>query len=311
MTREAITADTLCRSFGSAGVLRNVSFTVSRGSVCSLLGPNGAGKTTLLKLLLGLIQPTSGECSVLGDSGWPRSPSLPQSVGCLIDGFEPPGSTRIRHLMSLSRDVDSKFDSKRSLALLDEKGLTTRTLWRTMSKGQQRWTLLVMLLCRSCDVLLLDEPADGLDPDARLQLYQLIRREANDRRITALITTHIINDIEKVTDDVCILHQGRMILHESLEDLREQVFVVEVEEAVETPESVQVLRTETGDDITYWIRDITGVLRDTTLPGEIRRRNVGLEEIYLAVTKEATKQLADLTEGVEFVSSVARGSHDP
>jgi ABC-2 type transport system ATP-binding protein len=218
MTPGVFTADALCRSFGEHQVLRNVHFSIPPGSVCSLLGPNGAGKTTLFKLLLGLIHPTSGLCAVRGDSGLPRSQSVLQPLGSLIDGFEPPGNTRIRHLLSLNCDVGPKFDVDRAYAMLSEKGLGMEMPWKTLSKGQQRWTLLVMLLCRGCDVLLLDEPADGLDPDARLQLYQLIRRETNERGVTALIATHIINDIEKVTDDVCILHQGQLILHESLED---------------------------------------------------------------------------------------------
>ena len=167
---------------------------------------------------------------------------------------KPPGNTRIQHLLSLSRDVGPKFDSDRARGLLAEKGLAARTHWKAMSKGQQRWTLLVMLLCRGCDVLLLDEPADGLDPEARLQLYQLIRREANEQGVTALVTTHIINDIEKVTDDVCILHQGRLILHESLEDLREQVIAVELDQLVEVPDDVQVLRIEWRGETTYWLR---------------------------------------------------------
>jgi ABC-2 type transport system ATP-binding protein len=292
MTSDVLTADSLCRSFGSTQALHNVSFSIPRGSVCSLLGPNGAGKTTLLKLLLGLIQPTSGSCSIAGDSGLPRSPSVLQSTGCLIDGFEPSRNTRIQNLISLNRDVSPKFDFERALKLLTQKGLAERMLWGSLSKGQQRWTLLVMLLCRGCDVLLLDEPADGLDPEARLQLYQLIRREANERDVTVLVTTHIINDIEKITDDVCILHQGRLILHESLEDLREQVFVVELEQPVQVSDCVQILRTETREETTYWLRDITGKLQGMTLSGEMRRRNVSLEEIYLAVTTEAAERIA-------------------
>jgi len=291
MTDLALSVSSLCRSFGSHQVLFDVKLELHRGTVCSLLGSNGAGKTTLLKLLMGLIGPTSGESTILGDNGLPRTASSLMATGCLIDGFEPPSGTRIDHLLSLSADASANFDLERANTLLAEKRLATKTVWKTLSKGQKRWTLLVMLLCRRCDLLLLDEPADGLDPESRQQLYQLIRREVNDRNMTALITTHIINDIERITDEFCILHQGRMIFQDNLEDLRDQVFAIESAEVIEFPAEVQLLRSEHGESASYWVRDPCGVLENSVLPGEIRRRGVGLEELYLAVTREAKERL--------------------
>jgi len=202
MSEIVIETDSLSRSFGDTLALDGVSLSISRGTVCSLLGTNGAGKTTLLKLLHGLILPTSGSCSVVGDSKFPRGIHAMQNVGCLIDEYEPPGKTKIKQLITFSDSVGPRFDSQRASQLLSDRNINLNASWKSLSKGQKRWTLLSLILCRGCDVLLLDEPADGLDPAARSELYQLIRREANDRGVTALVTTHIINDIEKVTDDV-------------------------------------------------------------------------------------------------------------
>ena len=123
----------------------------------------------------------------------------------------------------------------------------------------------------------------------------MIRREANERGVTVLITTHIINDIEKVTEDVCILQRGRIVMHEDLEVLREQVFVVETREPIDVPDTLQILRQETENSCTYWLRDITGTLTETTLPAEIHRQRTNLEEIYLAVTKTAADRMAGIS----------------
>lgn len=295
MTEIMIAADSLSRAFGQNEVLQDISLNVSAGSVCSLLGPNGAGKTTLLKLLMGLIEPTRGLVGIAGDFNLPRKASTLQTTGCLIDGFEPPPATRIEHLVALSREVSPEFDAQRARELLAQKNLPPKAAWKTLSKGQKRWVLLTMLLCRRCRVLLLDEPADGLDPEARHELYHLIRREANDHGVTALITTHIINDIEKITDDVCILHENRIVLHSDLEELREQTWVIETEEEAVFPPEVRVLKNDTTNRCTYWLRDTHGNL-PPSFPTEIRRRSGSLEEIYLAVTTAGTANVATVNE---------------
>ena len=285
MTYGILTADSLSRSFGRKRVLEDISLSVGEGSVCSLLGPNGAGKTTLLKLFVGMIEPTAGLAGIAGDFHLPRRAETLQWTGCLLDGLEPPPSTRIDQLVALSREMSAAFDDARAKELLSQKKLAPAAVWKTLSKGQKRWTLLSLLLARRCRVLLLDEPADGLDPQSRIELYQLIRREANDRNVATLITTHIINDIEKVTDDVVILNDRRLQLCGDLEDLREQTLVLETEESVFLPSQIQILKRETGRRHRYVLRDVDGRL-PAEIPGEMLRRNASLEEIYLAVTSD-------------------------
>jgi ABC-2 type transport system ATP-binding protein len=283
----AIRTSQLGRDFGTTKVLQNVSMSIPTGSVCALLGQNGAGKTTLLKLLMGLIQATAGVSSVLGDPGWPRQMRTLSRVGCLLDGFEPSGATQIRHLLDLSWAASPQFDARHARQLLDSRGLAPNRRWSTLSKGQKRWVLLALMLCRQCDVLLLDEPADGLDPQSRIELYQLIRQQANDRNITALIATHVITDIERVADQVCILHEHSIQLQADLEELREQVQVIEFD-ALQSPgplpPGVEQLHKEQRDGVRLWVRDRSNALGSTTLGNEIRRRKSNLEELFLALT---------------------------
>ena len=290
-----IQAESLGRSFASHRALDDVSLSIGPGTICSVLGPNGAGKTTLLRLLYGLITPTAGTCSIGGDSALPRTERSMQLAGCLIDGIEPPGHITIGEFTLLNQCAASKFDLPRAKAMLETKQLSPRKRWRTLSKGQKRWAALVMLLCRDCDVLLLDEPADGLDPHSRAELYNLLRREANDRGVAVLVTTHIIDDIEKITDQVCILKQGKVLFEEPLEDLRDQVFAIVLDDPDDIPSEVQVLHQtggesdspETHSPATVWVRDIIGHLDGLVLPSEIRRDRASLAELYRVIIDQS------------------------
>ncbi|MCA9059297.1 MAG: ABC transporter ATP-binding protein [Planctomycetaceae bacterium] len=291
-------ANSLRRDFGNKTVLEEVSFHVRSGRICALLGRNGSGKTTLLKLLAGLIEPTAGE-SLLGDHrSWPCPPRLLQQCGSVLDGFEPPGGMKLKHLKQLSAAAGPAFDESRADQLLASHQLSLSRTWGTLSKGQKRWVLLVMQICRNCEVLLLDEPADGLDPQTRIELYQLLRREANQRELTALVATHIISDIERVADDVCILHQGRILLHADIEELRDQLWMIDIapastDQQLTLPDGVELLHQQQAAGTRIWIRDLRSSPEEWELAGEIRRRRPPLEELYLAVTDTTPQTTGD------------------
>jgi ABC-2 type transport system ATP-binding protein len=284
-----LSASGLGRDYGQHTILRDVSFNVPEGSLCALLGPNGAGKTTLLKLLGGLIAPTHGTAHLLGECCWLANASALRRTGCHLDRFEPPPTTRLSHLLDLSQAIGPKFDRQRAIRLLESRDLTLRQRWRTLSKGQKHWSLLTALLCRGCDVLLLDEPADGLDAESRLQLYQLIRQESNNRQLTALIATHIITDIERVADQVCILHQNTIQLQADLDDLRDQICVIDCDVPPplnQLPEGLELLHQRQGEIVQLWLRDHCNALDLWTVPHELGRRKVGLQELFIALTEQ-------------------------
>lgn len=287
--KPAIIANGLGRDFGTTRVLRDVNLSVAAGRVCALLGPNGAGKTTLLKLLMGLIEPTDGTAMLLNHACWPPAPHVVSRTGCLLDGFEPPPSTRLKHLLALSESAGLSFDPSRALQLLESHGLKPSRSWSSLSKGQKRWVLLVLLLCRGCEILLLDEPADGLDPQTRIELYQLIRREANDRNIAVLVATHVLSDIERVADDVCILHRNSILLQSDLEELREQLWIVECDPVPPEgwmPHGMELVKAAASvvGENGFMLRDHDDMLNSQQLPNEVRRRKATLEEFFLAVT---------------------------
>ncbi len=296
MSSTAISTRGITRDFGCLRAVNEVSLSVQRGQILALAGPNGAGKTTLLKLLLGLIAPTQGDAEVLGNPCFPPTEAHAGRIACVLDGVEPPRGTQIRHLLKLRAGSVKQFDWSRATALLERRNLTIGKPWRTLSKGQKRWVQAVLALVGGAELLMLDEPADGLDPSARQQLHSLIREDVNERGTTVVLASHILADVERIADEIAIIDKGGVLLHASLENLREQVREVELAESIspdEIPEGVELISQQTSDDSTLaWLRYADGTTADTPLPGELRRHTVGLERLYLALIEHRAKTSA-------------------
>ena len=283
----------LTRDFGGKVVLEDVSLTVGPGEILALLGPNGVGKSTLMKLISGLLMPSRGEARLWGESCWPPSPEM-YRVACVLDGMSPPSGTRVREIMSLKSCVSHRFDWTLATSLCEQHQISTASRWRALSKGQKRWTLLVAALASGADLLVLDEPADGLDVATRRELYGLLREQANDRGVTSIVASHIIADVERIADDVVILVDGRVRLHSPLEQLRDEVFEVELpleaDNSVVTSLAEVISSRKTDDALIAVIRFRSLQLTEQELPGEISRRRVSLEDLYLAYTQPSQIQ---------------------
>ena len=292
MTSPALQASALSRRYGSHDALCELSLEVPPGRVVALLGPNGAGKTTLLKLLLGLLEPTSGSSRVLGEPSRALPPPVSCRIAAIIDGHEPPPWATVARLLDLQASAASDFDRNLAEGLLRDRRLSKNDRYGALSKGQKRWTLAALTLATRADLLLLDEPADGLDPEARRELYDRVRDLVTERNATALVATHIIGDIERVADDVAMINRGRLVLHEPLDDLRDSVRLLELPDdgdALHALEGVEVLhREQPADTSLAWIRcdpDTIAAIKSRLHPAP-RTWTVNLESLYLAVVKE-------------------------
>jgi len=278
----------LARDFGGRVVLDDVSLTVNAGEILALLGPNGVGKSTLLKLTAGLLKPSRGDARIWRRSCWLGSIDL-HRVACVLDGATPPSRVRVREILDLKACVHPRFDRSLAQSLCEQHqiGLTSR--WHTLSKGQKRWVLLVAALASEVELMLLDEPADGLDVATRRELYGLLRQQANDRGLTVVVASHIIADVERVADDIAILVQGRLRLHSPLEQLRDEACAIELhdESSLEALSTVaEVISSRRFDEhVLAVIRFRSPYLAEQELTGEIRRQPVSLEDLYLAYTQ--------------------------
>ncbi|WP_248123377.1 ABC transporter ATP-binding protein [Micrococcus lacusdianchii] len=209
---------TLGRGRARTEVLRGVDLTVRGGAVTVLLGPNGAGKSTTLGLCHGSDRPDAGTVRVFGEDPWHASADLRARIGVMWqEGGLPPSVTArrfVRHVASLYRaplDPDALLDRLRIGAVAD------RPL-RRLSGGQRQRAALAAAVVGAPDLLFLDEPTAGLDPETRPVVHEVIR-EHTARGAAVLLTTHLLDDAERLADEVAILRAGRVVRAGTLEQL--------------------------------------------------------------------------------------------
>jgi ABC-2 type transport system ATP-binding protein len=290
MNVPVIQAENLARDFGRFRALDGLLLNVPAGHVVAVLGPNGAGKTTLFRLLCGLIEPTEGDATLLGCNVRAMPAAVSARVACVGEGHDPPHWATLRLLLGLQSEASARFDRSAAEGLLAEHELSLRRRFGTLSKGQKRWVLATLALASGADVLIMDEPADGLDTAARRSLYDHLRQYVNDRQATALIATHLIGDIERVADDMAVIRRGQLVLHAPLEDLREQVREIEWPAGQAAPDfgpGLKLLGRRTEHDVhILWVRCKEAL--ESALPSQIdpraHVRPVNLETLYLVLT---------------------------
>ena len=291
MNDHAVRTVELRRDFGSVRAIDGLNLEISQGSIFLLLGPNGAGKTTLLRILMGLIEPTAGAAYVLGSPARPQPAQVISAVGYVGDRCEPPAWAPLAVLEDLQAGAAESFDRALFRELCRRRELVADRPYGSLSKGQRRWTLVSLALACRPRLILLDEPADGLDPSARRALYDGLRDHVNQNEATAIVTTHVIADVERIGDEVAILDRGRLLLCAPLEDLRDRVRQVEISGGESLPylgDRTSVLgRVQRGATAIFWIKQ-DGLSDDelrARLGPRATIRNVDLETLYLALAE--------------------------
>jgi ABC-2 type transport system ATP-binding protein len=198
-----------------------VTFSIQRGTVFSLLGPNGAGKTTTVEILEGLRAPTSGSVTVLGADISKGYGQIRKRVGVLPQNFEPFDLLSPFEAVGYWADLfEVKIDKTEIASTLELVGLDERknVMSKTLSGGEKKKLGIALSMVNSPELLFLDEPTTGLDPRARRDLWKLI--EGTKRRgTTVVLTTHYLDEAEKLADDVAIMHKGRIIAQGTPEQL--------------------------------------------------------------------------------------------
>ena len=208
----------LCKTYGRKTALAGIDLSVGRGKIVGLLGPNGSGKTTLIKLLCGLLQPTSGSLAIAGQSVGPETKAI---ISYLPDRMYFASWMRAVDLFDLFRDFYQDFDHEKAVAMCHSLGVEPRDRLKTMSKGTKEKVQLVLVMARKAQLYLLDEPIAGVDPAARDFILRTILTNYNEEG-TVLISTHLISDIEKVLDEAIFLKEGKIMLHETVDNIRER-----------------------------------------------------------------------------------------
>lgn len=198
--------------------LDNLNLTLAPGKIVGLLGPNGSGKTTLIKLTAGLLTPTSGEIQVCGQ---PISPATKALVSYLPDKTYFSAKQKIRELLDTFQDFYADFDRERAENMLAALGISLDARLGSLSKGNQEKVQLVVVMSRRARLYLLDEPIGGVDPAARDYILNTIITNY-DPTATVLISTHLIEDVERVLDEFIFLSQGKIVRQGTADQVREE-----------------------------------------------------------------------------------------
>jgi ABC-2 type transport system ATP-binding protein len=210
----------LSRKFGAKLALNDVSFDVRRGSVFGLVGENGAGKTTLIKHILGLLRAESGTVRVFGRNPVADPVAVLGNIGYLSEQPDLPDWMRVDEFVRYSRAFYPKWDDGYAEELRRQFGLDPASRVRTLSKGQRAKLGLLAAQAHRPDLLLLDEPSSGLDPIVRSDILAAIIRTVSDEGRTVFFSSHLLEEIERVSDHIAMLHQGKLVLCGQLDDVK-------------------------------------------------------------------------------------------
>ena len=296
----AIFVENFTKSYGSNRVVDELQFTVQRGEIFALLGPNGAGKTTTIETLEGYRKPDNGYVRVLGLDPIRESQKLKPLIGVMLqqEGLYPGLTAReVLHLFAGYYRQPQNIDS-----LLERVGLNTakKTRCRRLSGGQKRRLALAVALVGNPTLVFLDEPTSGMDPQARLATWEIVR-ELKQNRVTVLLTTHLMDEAERLADRIAIIDHGRLVAFDTpsgLTGAQNSTVVrfiapagldctqLSALQSVHTAEEIRpgsyLIETDTAPlliaELTAWLRD-----QHITLT-ELRVGHGSLEDLFLRLT---------------------------
>ena len=277
----------LCKTFGEVCALDNLDMHVEAGSIYGLVGPNGAGKTTLLQHVAGVMRPDFGTVLVGGEPVY-ESPQVKERMSYVPSDFYFFHQARVSDMQALHASLFPRFDAARFGELITAYELDPRRQVRALSKGMQKQLAFCLALACRPDVLLLDEPLDGLDPMARHSVLGHVMDEVATRQMTVLVSSHNLRELADICDHVGIMQEGRMCLERSLEDLQGGFVKVQVAFAQEgdvIPQGLDVIHRERQGRLhTLVVRGAAAAVEDLLTQQGATFVNVlplSLEEIFI------------------------------
>lgn len=219
-TETVIAVSHLSRSFGAKKALNDVSLGVPRGAVFGLVGENGAGKTTLIKHLLGLWRAESGTVRLFGLDPVSDPVAVLGRIGYLSEEPDLPGWMRVGELLRYTQAFYGGWDTAYAEQLRDQFGLDPEARIKALSKGQRARLGLIAAEAHRPDLLILDEPSSGLDPIVRRDILEAIIRTVTDEGRTVLFSSHLLDEVERVSNHLAMLHRGTLRFCAPLEDIK-------------------------------------------------------------------------------------------
>ena len=208
--------ENLSKNYGSVKALDNLTLKIESGKIVGLLGPNGHGKTTLIKTLSGLLSKDKGKVLIDGKRIGVGTKKI---VSYLPERSYLSPEMKIKEVVSFFQEFYEDFDAKKADAMLGELSLDKESKLKSLSKGNREKVQLIMVMSRKAKLYLLDEPMGGVDPAARDYILKTIISNYSEDA-TVIISTHLIQDVEQILDEVVFLREGKVMLHSDVDELR-------------------------------------------------------------------------------------------
>ena len=289
----------LSRSYGTTKALENVSLEADVGHIHGLVGANGAGKTTLIKHLLGLLRPQKGEVRVFGLDPVRDPVGVLRRVGYLSENRELPEWMRLDELLRYTQAYHPTWDAAYADQLLESFGLDHRKKFADLSQGMRAQAGLVVAVAHRPELLILDEPSSGLDVVVRQDILDAIVRTVADDGRTVLFSSHFLDEVERMCDHVTVMHEGRVALQGSVDEIRgmHRVSQVRFPKRLDATPTFEGVLSIAGDGRSWSVVHATPLesLREVVAntSGEITDSRIAtLEEILVAQVRRANRHRA-------------------
>ena len=228
----------ITKSFGSFKALDDLTMTVPQGAVYGLVGPNGAGKSTAIRHMTGVYRQDSGKLTLKGKPVY-ENPEIKKTIGYIPDDIFYFSSATMEDMRRFYKGMYENFDDALFERLFDVFALPKKTQIRRYSKGMQKQAAFHLTLCTHPEMLILDEPVDGLDPVMRRQVMSLILSDVAEHGTTVLVSSHNLRELEDVCDHVGIMDHGKMLLEKSLADMQGMTHKLQI--VGDIPEGLEIL----------------------------------------------------------------------
>ena len=236
------------KEFDGFRALDDLNMTVPTGSVYGLVGPNGAGKSTIIRHLTGIYRQDAGEILVDGAPVF-ENPGVKSRIAYIPDEIFYYANASIREMMDFYRSIYPHFDAERFKKLADVFGLDPKRQMRRLSKGMQKQAAFWIAVSLRPEILILDEPVDGLDPVMRRQIWSIIMADVAENGTTVLVSSHNLRELEDVCDSVGIMNMGKIMIERSLNELQENIVKIQLAlpDGESLPEGLDILhKSNTG-----------------------------------------------------------------
>ena len=298
--QSAVTLENVSRSFGEFTAVRDVSLEIKRGEIFGIIGPNGAGKTTIVNMICGMFPASSGNVTTLGLDPIRQERKLREILGVQFQEAKLPGMLKVREALTLYSSFYESPNDWRKLA--DEWGLANKldTRFEKLSGGQKQRLFICLALLNSPQLVVLDELTTGLDPNARRQSWDLVRK-IRDNGATVLLVTHFMEEAEYLADRIAMVTRGRIHALGTPEELtsdasgtRRVSFTAPGFDALSLAQfgSVSVHQNRvTVEGGQYLMADVSNALRNAGFdPVDLRTEHTSLDDLFIALTNDASME---------------------